>query len=211
MKFIKLTCDNCNAHLEVDIDNLQAYCPYCGQKLLFDLDQIDRILAEKEQTKRSKEKTKRSEEATKRIEIEYNYKDKKDRREKAENRNDMIFIVFLICLFIGLVIFSSYMASYWDKSEKQEKQEHQSNNEVQVSASIKDLKKETVENLVKIFKSYGFENVEAKNMRDLIIGLFSKEGEIESITINGDSSFSKGDWFPADAIVIITYHGFPDD
>lgn len=54
MKLIKMECPNCHAGLEIDIEHMQAYCPYCGTKLLFDLDQINHIIAEKEKTKRYK-------------------------------------------------------------------------------------------------------------------------------------------------------------
>ena len=49
-----MQCPNCNAALDIDIEHLQAYCPYCGTKLLFDLDQMNTIIAEKEKTKRFK-------------------------------------------------------------------------------------------------------------------------------------------------------------
>ena len=47
-----MECPNCHAGLEIDIEHMQAYCPYCGTKLLFDLDQMNHIIAEKEKTKR---------------------------------------------------------------------------------------------------------------------------------------------------------------
>jgi DNA-directed RNA polymerase subunit RPC12/RpoP len=48
MKLVKLTCDNCNGQLEIDLDHIQAYCPYCGQKLLIDSNNIDAIIAERD-------------------------------------------------------------------------------------------------------------------------------------------------------------------
>lgn len=201
MKLIKLKCNNCNAPLEVDIDNLIAYCPYCRQKLLFDLDQMERVLAEKEQTKRAKEKTKQSEEVTKRVQIENEYKDKIHRREKAADRNIWIAFALFWCLCIGFLYYY----------EQNEKKEHRVNNEIQVSASSEDLKEGSVENAKDVLKNCGFQYVSITNKEDLVFGLFSKEGEIESITINGNKKFSKGDWFPADAVVVITYHGFSDD
>jgi len=54
MKLISMECPSCKANLELDIDNLIAYCPYCGKKLLFDLDQMQNIIAEKEKTKQIK-------------------------------------------------------------------------------------------------------------------------------------------------------------
>lgn len=50
-KLIKLKCDNCNAVLDVDINKMIAYCPYCGQKLLID---NNTLFKEKEKTKRKK-------------------------------------------------------------------------------------------------------------------------------------------------------------
>lgn len=232
MKLIKLNCNNCNAPLEFDVDKLQAYCPYCGQKLLIDLEVMGRILAEKEQTKRSKEKTKRAEEATKhakeatkraeearkraeeatkraeeetrRAQIKYEYENKKDRRATAADR--LLWIAIIFCA-IFLLVFSVLMF-YMDNSEKKE---HQLNNDIQVLVSSKDLKQESVENATQILRNCGFESVTVTNKEDLVFGFFSKEGEIDSITINGNKKFSKGDWFPADSIVEITYHGFSDD
>ena len=201
MKLIKLKCNNCNAPLEVDIDNLIAYCPYCRQKLLFDLDQMERVLAEKEQTKRAREKTKRSEEVTKRVQIKHEYENKKGRRD------DIIIILCILTSLIGCIL----LFALWFYSDYCEKQEHQEKNEIQVLVSSKDLKNESVENAKDILKNCGFQYVSTTNKEDLVFGIFSKEGEIESITINGNKKFSKGDWFPTDAVVVITYHGFSDD
>ena len=40
MKLIKLTCSNCGAQLELDADRRQAFCTYCGEKLLLDDESI---------------------------------------------------------------------------------------------------------------------------------------------------------------------------
>ena len=51
---INLTCTSCGASLEFNLDLLQAYCPFCGKKLMIDIDQLNSILIEKEKTKRQK-------------------------------------------------------------------------------------------------------------------------------------------------------------
>ena len=38
MKVINLTCSRCGGELQFDEDKKQAYCPYCGAKLLIDDD-----------------------------------------------------------------------------------------------------------------------------------------------------------------------------
>ena len=40
MKLIRLNCSNCGAQLELDADRKQAFCTYCGAKLLLDDESI---------------------------------------------------------------------------------------------------------------------------------------------------------------------------
>lgn len=51
MQLVKIKCNNCDAKIDVNLDDLQAFCPYCGQKLMIDFDQLAWILAEKEKEK----------------------------------------------------------------------------------------------------------------------------------------------------------------
>ena len=103
MKMIELTCQKCSGILKADIDNLYAYCPHCGQKLLFDLEQIEFVIAEREKTKREQEITKREQEKTKRTQIEHEYKEKHDHSEFVRT---MIGAVIMFCLLIGFMYFS---------------------------------------------------------------------------------------------------------
>lgn len=61
--FFKMNCPACGAGLELDIDNLISFCPYCGEKLLVDPVAFKDVLVEKERTKR--------------IEMKYSQEDKK--------------------------------------------------------------------------------------------------------------------------------------
>ena len=67
MKMRSMKCNNCGASLELDIDNLISYCPFCGNKLMFDVEQIEEIIKEKERTKQI---FKQEEEKTKRVQLE---------------------------------------------------------------------------------------------------------------------------------------------
>lgn len=191
MKLLSMICQNCNGQLEVNIEEMQAYCPYCGHKLLFDLDQMEMVLAEKE-------KTKRAEERTKRVRIEQEYKDKKDIRDKKVSIG---FAVGLVGLYIFLMLFSVFMMFYSDY-------EHKINYEVQVEVSSRDLKNKDYNYVLERLSDSGFYNIELIEEEDLMFGFFAKENEVESVTIDGDSSFSEDDYFPIDAVVEITYHTY---
>lgn len=41
MKLIKLECPGCGASLEVDMENMITFCPYCGNKLYMDDESVN--------------------------------------------------------------------------------------------------------------------------------------------------------------------------
>lgn len=107
MKFIELTCRSCGASLEVDVDRLQAYCPYCGKKLLFDLDQMEAVLSEKERTKRAVEATKQAQEKTERVRLQNEYKTRQQEAEYKKDRSKAISGIFdnITLIVLTLVAF----------------------------------------------------------------------------------------------------------
>ncbi|HEM5031592.1 TPA: DUF4839 domain-containing protein [Streptococcus suis] len=56
----------------------------------------------------------------------------------------------------------------------------------------------------------GFENVTTQKIDDLTFGIFTKDGEIEKITVKGEEVFSKGDLFEKDVPITIHYHTFKE-
>ena len=59
-----------------------------------------------------------------------------------------------------------------------------------------------------LFESAGFVNVSVTPIDDLVLGLFKKDGAVESIAINGVTKYSTEDTYRPDAQVIISYHTF---
>lgn len=58
------------------------------------------------------------------------------------------------------------------------------------------------------FENKGFENIALNPLGDLITGWVTKEGTVDTVSINGDSSFHSKRWYyPTDKIVI-SYHSF---
>lgn len=51
----------------------------------------------------------------------------------------------------------------------------------------------------------GFTNVITESLRKNKKGLFSKEGSISKISINGQTQFEKGEWFSGESVIRITY------
>lgn len=81
--------------------------------------------------------------------------------------------------------------------------------ELQLPASSWEQTGKNYLDIVQVFEDAGFTNIKTEAIDDLVFGWLTKDGEIESISINGESSYSKGDWYPATSEIIITYHTFP--
>lgn len=67
------------------------------------------------------------------------------------------------------------------------------------------------EELVDDFTDAGFTNFEYTVIDDLVFGWFTDDGEVEDVTINGDTDFTTDTLYPPDAVVNISYHTFPSD
>ena len=91
MNLIKLKCASCNAPLEVDLDNLQVYCPYCGQKLMIDVQQMKDLLIEREKTRQ--------------MQLGYDYSERKARREDQYTMKLIAILLGVLAVSVALVIF----------------------------------------------------------------------------------------------------------
>ncbi len=60
------------------------------------------------------------------------------------------------------------------------------------------------------FEEKGFTNIRFEALDDLVFGWLTKDGEVESVSVDGDTGYSADKWYPVDVEVIITYHTFPD-
>ena len=58
------------------------------------------------------------------------------------------------------------------------------------------------------FKDAGFINVKTNIIYDIITGWVTDDGEVKSVTINGDEDFDTYDEYRPDAEVVITYHTY---
>ena len=68
---------------------------------------------------------------------------------------------------------------------------------------------ELYESVKKQFEDAGFTNIKGEPIEDLIFGWLTKDGQIESVTINGNKNFDDFESFAFDTDVIIKYHTFP--
>ena len=81
--------------------------------------------------------------------------------------------------------------------------------ELLTTCSAKDLRGENVDDAVSVLKKQGFTNVTVTPLKDLKKSS-KKDGRVDSVSIDGNTSFKKGDVFPKNAEVIVSHHSVRD-
>lgn len=67
------------------------------------------------------------------------------------------------------------------------------------------------EEIVAAFEGAGFTNVKTEADPDLVLGFLAQDGDVESVSVNGTTSFTKGAYLPKDSAIVVRYHTFPTD
>lgn len=67
------------------------------------------------------------------------------------------------------------------------------------------------EEVIADFEEQGFTNIRLEVIDDLVLGWLTKDGDVESVSIDGDVEYRPNVWYPSDTEVVITYHTFPAD
>lgn len=79
-----------------------------------------------------------------------------------------------------------------------------------VSASASSLQGKHFEDVQTLLEKDGFTNIQLRPKGDLVAGVLHDEGDVDSVSIDGKTSFVSGDTFDANAKIVIAYHSYPD-
>lgn len=67
------------------------------------------------------------------------------------------------------------------------------------------------QDVVAEFTEKGFINVRTEVVEDLVTGWTTKEGEVESVSVDGNIDYAPDVWYSNTVEVVVTYHTFPKD
>lgn len=82
--------------------------------------------------------------------------------------------------------------------------------EVKLDVAASEYKHKNYEDVAAALKTLGFTNIKYKVLYDIVLG-WTDDGEVESVSVADKTDFNRGDVFPADAEIVITYHMPEDD
>ncbi len=81
-------------------------------------------------------------------------------------------------------------------------------NEAKPPKSSSSLEGENYQDAVTLFENAGFTNITTEEIDDLIFGWLKNDGDVESVSVGGDTDYSTSTWYPNDTPVRISYHTF---
>lgn len=221
IELVSVKCPDCGATLNIESNRKQAFCTYCGAKVIVDngrdyeftyhkVDDAEVKRAETEQAVRLKE-----------LEME------EKRREDAKAARKKKTIISIVLTIMGLSIlivaatsniggkgflmiagmFPLVVAAFMLMSNDNKPAEKiDLGDKVKVPTSISNYEKQSFIAINSMMIGAGFTNVKCIPLNDLNVGVLKKPNMVESITINGNKVTHGGGIYPKDATVIITYH-----
>lgn len=226
IKLISVKCPECGAVLNIEENRQQAYCSYCGAKVLIhnENEYVYRHVDEAGIKKSDNDRI------VKLKELEYADKLRED-YNKAKQQRTVIVLSLLIAgvlmIIIGLfggsrsgnpdsaffmiamvglmfLISPTFIITEPVKAFKPERYIH--TDLILVPSVVINYEGKDYHDVRNIIINAGFTNVECIAMNDLSFGVFKKPGTVASITFNGNVIKYSNKKAPKDARVIISYH-----
>lgn len=198
MKLHKLRCPNCAGTLDIKLDdNEYIFCPYCGEKFLVEDGKKEYTFTQNVNIKKDININKNISHTQRNIDEAEVIRAKTESREKKFSwlGGAALGLIWVLCF--GSLFFMGFA---------EDRAEQKAIDSGKISAgSYEDYEGEHYEAVVEQLKALGFENISCVDLDDSGV-MFWKSEKVESVSIAGDTTFSKGDYFFPDESVIVKYH-----
>lgn len=201
MKLIKLQCPNCNSPLEAESGRGMMFCQYCGTKIMLD-DGSRNININKNVNKTINQNI------NQRIDKTVRHIDEARLTEFKTKRNFTLLKYGGIALVVVIIVIVSAIQGFFsDREKKKQAEEGIAKGYIAVAEAEYSMEGDNYQTVLKQLEANGFINIETIDLDDADEKEFRKgDGDVESVSIAGNSSFQKGDYFDPNAKIIISYH-----
>ena len=213
-KLVPAICTQCGGSVAVDPSQEKAFCSYCGTPFFVEKAienyNIQHANIERVESMNIHHHKRGAVESV----LDFIEKQKKtpEERKQEEQRQEIISQIFnkkyLIrnLIIIGAVAISILVIGIMGATSEKPSHEGEARTP---GGSIYHIG-EDYKDVVSDFEDNGFTNIKTEKLEDLITGWITKDGEVESVSVDGDVDYKANGWYPNDVEVIITYHTFPE-
>lgn len=219
-------CPECGANLPIEEGRSKIFCSYCGCQILMTnenehiyryIDEADIIESDNKRDIRMRE-----------LDIEERRGTFDDGLKGTLIKVWLVVTLALIVIAIGIMFFSgdggangflfliyccgpivgggAYLI-FKVLPEKENEKQLRANGGIRFPKGLEPFSEKNYEVVYNALISAGFTNVSCINMHDLTLGLLTKPGKVESITVEGNEITSGGKVYMPYTAITITYHG----
>lgn len=192
MQLRKLRCPNCGGALDIKLDGEEyIFCPYCGEKFFIEDGKKEHTFNQNININKNTSHTQHN------IDEAEVIRAKTESREKKYSWLGEVGLVLLCVFCIGILFFMAFA---------EDRAEQKAIDSGKISAgSYEDYEGEHYEAVVSQLEALGFDNISCVDLNDSGV-MFWKSEKVESVSIAGDTTFNKSDYFFPDESVIVKYH-----
>ena len=216
INLVSIKCPACGADLSVENGREFSFCSYCGTKVMLSNDN--------EHIYRNIDEARIKEAETERMVLMRQL----DMEEKSSVSKKLLVAVWIIgtavlfilgiiglsidneglgiCMMLGMCVGMWGGLGLFGMSKKKKTKKYVGPNDVVITEAMEGYSDKNYNAAVLLFKGAGFTNVTTVPLNDLNMFNQKKNGQVDSVTINGNDEFEEGDVFPKNSNVLITYH-----
>lgn len=82
---------------------------------------------------------------------------------------------------------------------------------INMPSSSRDFEGSNYLEVIAELEGVGFTNVETEILADMVIGWLTEDGEVEEVSVDGNTTFSTDSKYSADVKIVVSYHTFPEE
>lgn len=225
VEMISVKCPECGAALSLEEGRKEAFCTYCGAKILVHNDNEYTVNIRDDANIKYAE----TDQIVSLKKIEMMEKAAQDRK----NVRKIKIIISLVLATVGIIMMTAgyglgslsgnsdsgfYMlamvgffpllgAAYiWLFSSNDDDEIDPFSDKAKIPSGINGFEKKSYQAIESLLRGAGFTDVTCVPLNNLTVGILKKPGMVESITVGGKEITSGGKKYSKDAPVVITYH-----
>ena len=224
--FNSVKCPECGANLPVEEGRDKLFCSYCGTQVIVtnENEHIYRYVDEAGIVQSDNNKEVRMRE----LDIEERRGFFDDSLKRTLITIWLVVSLVLIIIAVGVMFFAgdggldgflflfyvcgpvvgggAYLV-FKVIPDKENEKYMKSNGGIRFPKGLEPFSEKNYEAIYNSLASAGFTNITCINMHDLTLGLLTKPGKVEKVTVNGEDITSGGKVYMPNTTITITYHG----
>lgn len=237
VKFTSVKCPECGANLPIEEGRERIFCSYCGTPVIMTnenekiIRHVDEAKIKRAETDRMI-KLEQLDLERRRLDQEIKDAERTSKIQTVLTKFWIVVVIILFCICIGLLLIRDEDGSLgWVYAflffffvgapvaivggvfvfrvlpEKAAQKRLIIQGGVRFPKKLEPFSEQNFQHMRSVLVSAGFQNVECVNKHDIILGIFTKTDQVETVSVDGKEITSGGKVYYPDVPITITYHG----